>query len=398
MKYMSTGEAAAKWGVSLRQVQRLLAAGRLPNAKKYGRAWMIPAGADKPGDPRHELRAPQHTLQDALNRAIDSYYAIFMSYPRTDPYRILDAFFDKKLRLVAEAVFAYMRGDFEQTRQFCAETMDDDVARLVASPIVIAASITSGDYPFFLETENWLKNIVNADLGAGVTAFAQQALAIGYLGAAAPSMVPEWIKNGHFSDLHPLIRFEASHRRAAYLQRSKKYQSMLDTAQTALSMLGLVYSEQAFSLVEINLRIACAIACHGLGYVDEAKHRLISAMDIALPHGFIMPFALAVSDLCGLMEQCLKQAYPQWHDAVLEQESRSGPNWVGFHNRFTKDNIPSILTRQEYEVAKLVILGMPRAKIAERLHYSVGWVNYTLETIYGKLLINSRKELAKFTL
>ncbi len=39
-----------KWGVSLRQVQRLLADNRVPGAKKHGRSWMVPDDAEKPVD------------------------------------------------------------------------------------------------------------------------------------------------------------------------------------------------------------------------------------------------------------------------------------------------------------------------------------------------------------
>ena len=59
MEYMSAAEASEKWGVSLRQAQRLLAGGRIPDAKKYGRSWMIPADAPKPPDPRREKKPPQ---------------------------------------------------------------------------------------------------------------------------------------------------------------------------------------------------------------------------------------------------------------------------------------------------------------------------------------------------
>ena len=58
MEYISVSEAAEKWGVSPRQVQRLLAANRIPYTKKYGRSWMIPSDAEKPVDPRRERKTP----------------------------------------------------------------------------------------------------------------------------------------------------------------------------------------------------------------------------------------------------------------------------------------------------------------------------------------------------
>lgn len=56
MEYISVLEASEKWGISLRQVQRLLAAKRIPRAKKYGRSWMIPDDAEKPVDLRNEKK------------------------------------------------------------------------------------------------------------------------------------------------------------------------------------------------------------------------------------------------------------------------------------------------------------------------------------------------------
>ena len=45
MEYITVAEAAEKWGVTPRQVQRLLAAGRIQGANKDGHAYMVPADA-----------------------------------------------------------------------------------------------------------------------------------------------------------------------------------------------------------------------------------------------------------------------------------------------------------------------------------------------------------------
>ena len=46
MPYITAQQAAEKWGVSLRYVQRLMSENRISGAKKYGRSWMIPADAE----------------------------------------------------------------------------------------------------------------------------------------------------------------------------------------------------------------------------------------------------------------------------------------------------------------------------------------------------------------
>lgn len=52
MNYITARQAAEKWGVSLRRVQALLKAERIPGVLRPGREWLIPKDADKPADGR----------------------------------------------------------------------------------------------------------------------------------------------------------------------------------------------------------------------------------------------------------------------------------------------------------------------------------------------------------
>jgi len=46
--YMSTKEAAEKWGITQRQVQNHCKLNRIPGVTKFGAAYMIPADATRP--------------------------------------------------------------------------------------------------------------------------------------------------------------------------------------------------------------------------------------------------------------------------------------------------------------------------------------------------------------
>ena len=48
MEYITVGEAAEKWGVSVRRVQYLCTNGRIKGAVRFGPVWKIPAGAVLP--------------------------------------------------------------------------------------------------------------------------------------------------------------------------------------------------------------------------------------------------------------------------------------------------------------------------------------------------------------
>lgn len=52
MEYMTTTEAAKKWGLSRRRVHTLCATGRIDGASRLGSNWAIPEDAEKPADAR----------------------------------------------------------------------------------------------------------------------------------------------------------------------------------------------------------------------------------------------------------------------------------------------------------------------------------------------------------
>jgi len=50
--YQSAKETAQAWNLTIRQVQHLCSQNKIPGAVRFGRAWMIPADAEKPADGR----------------------------------------------------------------------------------------------------------------------------------------------------------------------------------------------------------------------------------------------------------------------------------------------------------------------------------------------------------
>lgn len=52
MDYISVREAAQKWEISERRVQKLCEENRIDGTQRFGRSWMIPKKAAKPTDLR----------------------------------------------------------------------------------------------------------------------------------------------------------------------------------------------------------------------------------------------------------------------------------------------------------------------------------------------------------
>ena len=393
MEYISTMEASEKWGVSLRQVQRLLAANRIPRAKKYGRSWMIPGNAEKPADPRREKKPPGQSLSSELAHMIE---ATSVPMPSHNPDVILKIVKEEKPRLQYEGELAYLRGDFARAMCCYDKTEGDEAARLRASLVAVASAISLGDYPVYLKIEAYLKSYVAAGRCSDSSAIAELALASVAVSVAAPNMVPTWLSEGDFSASLAQVRpTYILYLRAKYFMCIGKYEITLAVAQTALTFCA---PERGITFSEIYLRVVCALACHCLGRENEAKRWLLEAMRIALPHGFITPFAENVSDFGGLVEQCLEEAFPDCFDAVIRQWECTVKNWITFHNHFTKDNITLILSLREYHLAQLVARRIPYAKIARQFNISVGRLKNIMLEIYEKLFISSRDELAQYVL
>lgn len=393
MEYITVLEASERWGVSLRQVQRLLAANRIPRARKYGRSWMIPNDAEKPADPRKAKGLPAPSPPSELARVIE---ATSVPMPAHDPDAILRVVKDERLRNQYEAELAYLRGDFEHTMRSYDKLEGDEVAKLCASAVAVAGAISLGDYPAYVKIEAYLKGLVDTGCDSETSAVAELALASVAVSVAAPNMVPGWLSAGDFSALPPQVEPPYMlYLRARYFMCIGEYEIALAVAQTALAFSA---PERGITIPEIYLRVVCALACHCLGREDEARRRLLGAMGIALPHGFITPFAEHVSDFGGLVERCMEEAFPGYRDAVIEQWKRTVRNWIIFHNRFTHDNITLVLSLREYHVAQLVARRVPYAKIAKHFNISVGRLKNVVLEIYEKLYISSRNELAQYVL
>lgn len=393
MEYISAIEASEKWGVSLRQVQRLLAENRIPRAKKYGRSWMIPDDAEKPADPRRKKNPPGQSLSSELAHVIE---ATSVPMPIHNPDTILKIVKDERLRIQYEGELAYLRGDFAHTMRCYDKTEGDEAARLRASLAAVAAAISLGDYPAYLKIEAYLKNHVGEGRGSDSSAIAELALASVAVSVTAPNMIPGWLKEGDFSAFP--VQVKSAYMlflRAKYFMCIGKHEIALAVAQTALTSCA---PKRGITLTEIYLLVVCALACHYLGRENEARHRLMEAMRIALPHGFITPFAELVSELGGLVEQCLEEIFPDCYDAVIGQWKRTVKNWIAFHNQFTKENITLILSLREYHFAMMVANRVPYTKIAKQYNISVGRLKNIMLEIYEKLYISSRDELAQYVL
>lgn len=54
MDFISVQEAANRWGISERRIQKLCEENRIPGVVRFSRMWLIPKDAEKPKDGRYK--------------------------------------------------------------------------------------------------------------------------------------------------------------------------------------------------------------------------------------------------------------------------------------------------------------------------------------------------------
>ena len=166
-------------------------------------------------------------------------------------------------------------------------------------------------------------------------------------------------------------------------------------AQTTLT---LCEKAGTFTWLSVYLGVLCASAALSLGDEARAKRYLDEALSLAMPYGMIAPFADHLGALGGLVEAALERQYPAFLKPTVELWSASFKNWMGFHNTYARERITTVLSPQEYHVAKLLVSGATIAEAARRLHLSPGRVKNIASAIYGKLHIDGRQRLNAFIL
>jgi hypothetical protein len=63
--YISVHEAAAKWDITVRQVQKICSEGKIPDAIRFGRSWAIPRETEKPTITRRIKPGPKRKTENS---------------------------------------------------------------------------------------------------------------------------------------------------------------------------------------------------------------------------------------------------------------------------------------------------------------------------------------------
>ena len=395
MDYITAAEAARRWDVSERRVQRLCAEGRVPGAERFGRAWRIPAGAPKPADPRRA--APAAAPAPAISPDVVLMPLLSTPFSPGTAGDLVAALEPGPRRDIAAAELAYFTGRPDEAVEQAAPHMgsDDLGARLSACLICAYANLPLGRIDRALAALEGARGAVarasqrDPRLRAAEGFIAQAASVLLHL--PAPEQTPE--PRDVLPLLPPGLRAFACYVQAHAVYLAGDHARSLGIAQTALVM-----QEETYPIAAIYLHLVAVMDLMALRRADEAREHLLAAWDLARPDDLIEPFGEHHGLLGGMLEAVIKPAWPEDFKRIIDITYRFSAGWRRVHNPATGEDVADNLTTTEFAASMLATRGWTNQEIAEHLGVSANTVKSYISSSLGKLGIARRRDLERFML
>lgn len=396
MEYMTVQEAAEKWRVSPRLVQRLCVTGRIEGTQKFGGAWAIPAHTDRPEDLRRKKKKP------AVPSPIRAKSFSMMSLMNT-PFHpgqcreTVEAMGAGPRKDMAWAEYYYFSAQAEQAAQASEPylTSPDLGLRLSACWIYGYANLTTGQ----IRKARHALETVQRTLAEGESLSPDLRAAVSFVAAGAAVLLHLPLPEGLPSTreflplLPPGLRAFALYVQAHYLYLQEDYAKSAGIVEAALTM-----GAEAYPIPAIYLHLAAVMDYMRLRQLPQAQAHLLSAWTLARPDDLIEGFGEHHGLMGGMLESVFKENWPEDLRRILDVTYRFSWGWRRIHNPDTGHDVADNLTTTEFAVAMLTAQGWTGREIAAHMNVSPNTVKRHLAEIKKKLGISSRNELKKYML
>ena len=399
MEDITVQEAARKWGISQRRVQRLCRDGRVDGARKFGGTWVIPASARKPADPRQRTRrsAPEgsalHLPSAGVLTPMPLMSAVFA------PGRCLEyveGLSDPRLRDIALAEYHYFSGHPEQAAREAELYLShpDPALRMSACLIYAYTNLAIGQ----IQRAQYTLAQVRSTL-AGRDMPPQLRASAVFIAATAAVLLhlplPDEAKSLRecLRLLPPGLRMFALYVQAHYTYLEGDYGRSVGIVETAFALQTEVYPIPA-----IYLHLMAVMDYMGLKQPERARSHLLAGWELARPDDLIEGFGEHHGLLGGTLEAVLKKDYPEDFKRIIAITYRFSAGWRRVHNAFTGDDVADNLTTTEFAVAMLAARDWTNQEIAAHLGLSPNTVKQYVSSALQKLNIRQRKDLKRHLL
>ncbi len=386
MQFESARQAAARLGVTVRAIQKWAKEGRIPGAYSENRTWWIPKDFTEP------LKASEAVPQ------VKRYQLPLLrcAFEVGKAKAFIDSIPDADDRNIALAEYYYYTGCAEEAAQLLEPyfNSEDESLRYSANVMCTFANIFRGHIhlaTFFSdcvskELEEGLKNN-NAPKPLYATGVLTAYIGKYLLNVPVPE-VPSLEEYLHF--LPNGIRLYGAYILAYKAYKEKNFERAIGICDTALA-----FCNNFYPIAVIYVLIISAASFMGLKKPELAKQCFMIAWENARKDGFIKLFGIHHNLLGGLIEQCLKNDYPDEYKQIMKIAKAFNDGWYRLHKPEAHDYFYT-LSPLEISIALLYNRDWGLKEIAMHLNLSEGTVKNHIKHIYQKLCISKKTELQSF--
>lgn len=260
--------------------------------------------------------------------------------------------------------------------------------------LMMRLSLHSGDYARVIELQQQMHKEIERSKEYRLLYTAE--LCSSYIFALLDEtlQVPSWIAEGDYSSEHLLfpnigmmniVYGRILLNKGEYHKLIGSFEHFMEMASVFPNLLGQIYAY-----------IYVAAANRKIFRQEEALQLLRTALDLALPDRFYLPFVENYEHVSPLLTELSKEShYGEGIAKITELATSYLKSLDQIKNMYFKDNGPKLSAR-EMEIAKLAADGLTNKAIGAHLFISENTVKMALKSIYNKYSINSRLKLKEY--
>lgn len=397
VEYMTVTEAAKKWNVSNRMVQKYCANGRIEGAKKLGLTWSIPAGAAKPKCSRKDkcMEVSRAAFSEEAFRGLMP--LMNQAFRPGQCMEYINSMEDGPRKEIARAEYHYFSGQAEKAAQESELFLmcPDLAVQLSACLLYGYANLSIGQ---IYHAKYALKRIQDTLGGEGeTTAYARATVSFAAAAAAVLLHLPLPDGMPSIQELLPVLPMGlqafALYVHAHYLYLQERYETSVGVAETALAM-----GARQYPIPAIYLHLVAVMSYMSLRNVELAEKHLLAAWQLARPDDLIEGFGEHHGLLGGMLEAVIKPKWPEDFKRMIAITYRFSAGWRKIHNPETGNSVADNLTTTEFATAMLAARGWTNQEIGRHMNISPNTVKRYLASSMEKIGVSRRKDLKQYML
>ncbi len=412
MKMITAKQAAEKWNTSVRNVQDLCKRGRIPGAERWGGAWMIPEGANRPADGRRKTSPLQAVTEKRPLVRKTPFLGMSDLYntPGSADQVIEKLAFQPEAQALFAAEIAYSRGEIDKVYDYAQYFLNSNsgfYAVISGGMMLGLTAMWKGDANLWFQAKKHMyeapwKDKNDRDI-------------IGLSIASTDLLIrntrefPDWFYRGCFEHLHPdaypaarvyyikyLTILAQEHAAGRFFFEDVSGVGLLRVLPFIIEPMIAQSVKEHTILAEIYLRQMCAIAYRQIGDNANAALHLDRAIALCLADDLYGILTEHRRQLGLFLDERIALVSPEAAKKVKELYKVMHEGWTSLHNAVMDSSVTSKLSDREREVARLAAFGFSDDQIANQLNISRASVKSMVQMARNKTGIKKRGEFALY--